>query len=593
MDKREVPTWLCWFWLDHARFRCFNAPPIPKIIAFPNNNNDKYSMPKLFIKALPKPSVHRTSPSTTPPSSFATLQLFFAGTLATRTAYREPSCSRKKSPLQCRRRLSNTTISQMDPHAEEMPHYVHINQNEFFMRRHKKQKEEDIAICECRYDADDPDSACGDSCLNVLTSTECTHGYCPCGILCKNQKFQKCEYAKTKLFKTEGRGWGLLADENIKAGQFVIEYCGEVISWKEAKRRSQAYEIQGLKDAFIICLNASESIDATRKGSLARFINHSCQPNCETRKWNVLGEIRVGIFAKHDIPIGTELAYDYNFEWFGGAKVRCLCGALKCSGFLGAKSRGFQEDTYLWEDDDDRYSVEKIPVYDSAEDEPLSNADGQTEHSLDVIVKAEQLLDSTAFHVQPLDLVQMRGLDVKKIKTEAVDEDMNLYSQDSEQAISQKNAMISRIRSNTAGRNYRIAPRSMSAKRSKAYNGGRFKNLIQKKIDAKFAAGLLASKEAQEEVLNYEKRKDDATAALDSLYDEIRPAIEEHERDSQDSVSTTVAEKWIQACCLKLKSEFDLYSSIIKNVACTAQRTPGQAKPTEVDNENEIKLLTG
>jgi len=53
--------------------------------------------------------------------------------------------------------------------------------------RHKKQKEEDIAICECRYDEDDPDSACGDGCLNVLTSTECTPGFCPCGILCKNQ----------------------------------------------------------------------------------------------------------------------------------------------------------------------------------------------------------------------------------------------------------------------------------------------------------------------------------------------------------------------------------------------------------------------
>lgn len=244
----------------------------------------------------------------------------------------------------------------MDPAAaaEELPPYIHITQNDFFTRRHKKQKEEDIAICECRYNSDDPDSACGDRCLNVLTSSECTPGYCPCGIFCKNQKFQKCEYAKTKLFKTEGRGWGLLADEDIKEGQFVIEYCGEVISWKEAKRRSHAYEVQGLKDAFIICLNASESIDATRKGSLARFINHSCQPNCETRKWNVLGETRVGIFAKHDISIGTELAYDYNFEWFGGAKVRCLCGAVKCSGFLGAKSRGFQEDTYLWEDDDDR-----------------------------------------------------------------------------------------------------------------------------------------------------------------------------------------------------------------------------------------------
>lgn len=89
-----------------------------------------------------------------------------------------------------------------------------------------------------------------------------------------------------------------------------------------------------------------------------------------------------------------------------------------------------------------------------------------------------------------------------------------------------------------------------------------------------------------------QKRKDEATEALDSLYNEIRPAIEEHERDTQDSVSTTVAEKWIQACCLKLKAEFDLYSSIVKNVACTAPKSPGQAKTTEVDIENKIKLLT-
>ncbi|PNY13312.1 histone-lysine N-methyltransferase ASHH1-like protein, partial [Trifolium pratense] len=454
---------------------------------------------------------------------------------------------------------------------------------------HKKQKEEDIAICECRYDEDDPDSACGDGCLNVLTSTECTPGHCPCDTLCKNQKFQKCEYAKTKLFKTEGRGWGLLADEEIKEGQFIIEYCGEVISCKEAKRRSHAYEIQGLKDAFIISLNASESIDASRKGSIARFINHSCQPNCETRKWNVLGEIRVGIFAKHDIPIGTELAYDYNFEWFGGAKVRCLCGALKCSGFLGAKSRGFQEDTYLWEDDDDRYSIEKIPLYDSAEDELTSNVDGQSEQSMAIVLKSEELSDSTVLDIQPLNSsIEIKDLGIGKMKTEIVSEDMKLYSQDTEQDLSQKNAMISRIRSNTAGRNYRIGPRS--AKRSKA--GGRFKKRIQKKIDAKYAASLLASKVAQEEILDYEKRKDDATDALDSLYNEIRPAIEEHERDTQDSVSTTVAEKWIQACCLKLKAEFDLYSSIVRNVGCNTQRAPRQAKPTEADNENKIKLLT-
>lgn len=66
------------------------------------------------------------------------------------------------------------------------------------------------------------------------------------------------------------------------------------------------------------------------------------EPNCETRKWTVLGETRVGIFAKVDIAVGTELAYDYNFEWYGGVTVRCLCGAANCSLFLGAKSQGFQ-----------------------------------------------------------------------------------------------------------------------------------------------------------------------------------------------------------------------------------------------------------
>ncbi|KAF8411604.1 hypothetical protein HHK36_004161 [Tetracentron sinense] len=471
---------------------------------------------------------------------------------------------------------------------------------------HKKQKEEDIVICECKYEANNPDSACGERCLNVLTSTECTPGYCPSDIYCKNQRFQKCEYAKSKLFKTEGRGWGLLADETIKAGQFIIEYCGEVISWKEARRRSQAYETLGLKDAFIISLNAYESIDATKKGSLARFINHSCQPNCETRKWTVLGEIRVGIFAKQDISAGTELAYDYNFEWYGGAKVRCLCGAVGCSGFLGAKSRGFQEDTYLWEDDDDRYSVEKIPLYDSEEDAPSSKLLKTTDSSIiefsngrkneysmpmDVGLESVHRLESAALVVVPLDSVPMEGVVVEAAKTE-VSEEKQLYSQETPRTFAQNNAMISRIRSNSACRNYHVGPSPLSNKRSPHYPNGRSKHLVQKQVDAKVVCQLLASKEAREEVCNYEKMKNQATSQLDSLYNEIRPAIEEHERDSQDSVSTSVAEKWIEASCLKLKAEFDLYSSIIKNVSCTPRRARGEADPAEGDNENEVKYLT-
>lgn len=86
--------------------------------------------------------------------------------------------------------------------------------------------------------------------------------------------------------------------------------------------------------------------------------------------------------------------------------------------------------------------------------------------------------------------------------------------------------------------------------------------------------------------------KNDATSQLESLYDEIRPAIEEHERDNQDSVATSVAEKWIEASCMKLKAEFDLYFSIVKNFANTPPRAYGQAKPFEVDNQTEINYLT-
>ena len=75
------------------------------------------------------------------------------------------------------------------------------------------------------------------------------------------------------------------------------------------------------------------------------------------------------------------------------------------------------------------------------------------------------------------------------------------------------------------------------------------------------------------------------------MYDEIRPVIEEHERDTQDSVPTSVAEKWIEASCNKLKVEFDLYSCIIKNITCTPRRAQNNMGPQGVATENGIKLL--
>ncbi|GAB2275853.1 hypothetical protein Dimus_010597 [Dionaea muscipula] len=479
----------------------------------------------------------------------------------------------------------------MDQEVEGPVDYICISENEFSYRKHKKQKEEDIAVCDCKYDAIDPDNACGDSCLNVLTSTECTPGYCTCGLYCRNQKFQRCEYVKTKLFKTDGRGWGLVADEIIKAGQFIIEYCGEVISSKDAERRAQAYETQGIRDAYIISLNSYEAIDATRKGSLARFINHSCQPNCETRKWTVLGEIRVGIFAQHDISVGTELTYDYNFEWYGGTKVRCLCGAASCSGFLGAKSRGFQEDTYLWEDDDDRYSVERVPLYDSGEDDTSSKHAGIVGSSSSEFVRGrndgssmeieKDALDSIDLDIMPLSSVGVYGgPDESYQKANGLEK--------TQQVFIRKNPMISHIRSNTASRNYKIGTGPPVKKNLKHFPKRNSKSLSQKEVDARSIAQLIADKEAAEEILLYEEMKSEASSRLESLYNEIRPAIEEHERDSQDNVSTSIAERWIETSCMKLKAEFDLHFSIINNLASKPLK-----KNSDISHaESEAKLLT-
>ncbi len=57
------------------------------------------------------------------------------------------------------------------------------------------------------------------------------------------------------------------------------------------------------------------------QGALGRFINHSCDPNCETQKWVVRGELAIGLYALKDIPAGVELTFDYNFERYGD-KVR-------------------------------------------------------------------------------------------------------------------------------------------------------------------------------------------------------------------------------------------------------------------------------
>lgn len=75
-------------------------------------------------------------------------------------------------------------------------------------------------------------------------------------------------------------------------------------------------------------------VDGKFKGSNSRFINHSCDPNCELQRWVVKGRPRIGIFALRDIAPGESLSYDYQFDTKESEAFKCYCGTAKCRGTM-------------------------------------------------------------------------------------------------------------------------------------------------------------------------------------------------------------------------------------------------------------------
>jgi len=130
-------------------------------------------------------------------------------------------------------------------------------------------------------------------------------------------------------------GYGCFARRDIPKGKRLIEYVGERISHKEADRR---YEGADVNDNHTVLFIASKKvvIDATRAGNESRFINHSCDGNCESE----IEKSRVFIDATRDIPKGAELGYDYQIgrDRNDPANVdeiyACRCGSPKCRGSM-------------------------------------------------------------------------------------------------------------------------------------------------------------------------------------------------------------------------------------------------------------------
>ncbi|KAJ8565174.1 hypothetical protein K7X08_007750 [Anisodus acutangulus] len=195
--------------------------------------------------------------------------------------------------------------------------YTYIKRNIYLTKKVKRLLEDDGIFCSCSSTAGSSD-VCGRDCLCSMLWSICSSG-CKCGSSCLNKPFHQRPVKKMEIVKTEKCGSGIVADEDIKRREFVIEYVGEVIDDKTCEERLWKLKHSGETNFYLCEISRDMVIDATYKGNKSRYINHSCCPNTEMQRWIIDGETRIGIFATRDI------------------RRDCHCGAIECKRKLGIK----------------------------------------------------------------------------------------------------------------------------------------------------------------------------------------------------------------------------------------------------------------
>jgi len=134
-----------------------------------------------------------------------------------------------------------------------------------------------------------------------------------------------CAMEESVKVKRSTSGLGLFAARDFKKGELIIEYTGEKITEEEANRRGGKYLFE---------LNENWTVDGKGRDNKARYINHSCKPNCYP-EIDRAGE-HIFIYAKKDIPEGEELVYNYGKMYFEELIKKDSCS---CNGCIENKKR--------------------------------------------------------------------------------------------------------------------------------------------------------------------------------------------------------------------------------------------------------------
>ncbi|KAL8944275.1 MAG: hypothetical protein Q9216_000570 [Gyalolechia sp. 2 TL-2023] len=198
-----------------------------------------------------------------------------------------------------------------------------------------------------------PDRGCDHSCLNRHMLYECDDTNCNVGTdHCGNRSFEGLKQRHKRggkynigveVIKTVDRGYGVRSNRTFEPHQIIVEYTGEIITQDECDERMEN-QYKENECFYLMEFDQKMILDATR-GSIARFINHSCEPNCEMIKMTVAGKPRMALFAgENGVMTGDELTYDYNFNPYSVKNVQqCRCGAPFCRGVLGPKPKEIKD----------------------------------------------------------------------------------------------------------------------------------------------------------------------------------------------------------------------------------------------------------
>ncbi|OWZ16521.1 Histone-lysine N-methyltransferase [Phytophthora megakarya] len=161
------------------------------------------------------------------------------------------------------------------------------------------------------------------TCQNFYCYFICQDRDCPNGIGCGNRFMQRYyfHFVQTRV------GTGVITRTAIPSGVFVLEFVGEFIFEEEKHRRRQYHQDYMIEIPYTTTDGKNVFIDPTNRGNEARFVNHSCQPNCSFIPSQCGKQIRIGIFSCLELNAGEEITVRYRPE---GEPLRFICRCKTC-----------------------------------------------------------------------------------------------------------------------------------------------------------------------------------------------------------------------------------------------------------------------